>query len=100
MDKQINHLMAFAERLLLRDDINELTQALEHGVLAECECDADAIAVLSVNFASFVMSLGKSPRELNSITALVGQLVNGIAQNRHRQLMGQCDYVMPSATVH
>ena len=95
MNKQNDNLLEFAQNLLQREDIAALALAFERALYAECQSDAELVAALTMNFASFTLCLAKTPTELATTTQLLGQVIEQVVNRRYIQITG-----LYSATVH
>lgn len=66
MHKSPQDSLAFAQSLIQRQDIRELTQAVESKISAECDTPGDLVATLTLNYVAAVVGMARETDDLSS----------------------------------
>ena len=86
MDKSPQESIAFAQALMQRQDIAELTQSVERAINAECNSTTDLVATLTLNYVAAVIGMAKSTDDMTSTTQLLNSIFCHAVKIRETEL--------------
>lgn len=96
MHKSPQDSLAFAQSLMQREDIIELTQAVESKISAECDTPGDLVATLTLNYVAKVLGMARAHADIDETLAMLNTVFSRAMQVRRTELACTCS----TQTVH
>lgn len=96
MHKSPQDSLAFAQSLMQREDIIELTQAVESKISAECDTPGDLVATLTLNYVAKVLGMARTHADIDETLAMLNTVFSTAMRIRKEELACTCS----TQTVH
>lgn len=97
MDRSPQDSIAFAQALMQRKDIAELTQSVERAINAECPTTTDLVATLTLNYVAAVIGMAKATDDITNTINLMNTVTLRAVRIREAELANR---IANPKTVH
>lgn len=86
MDRSTKDPLEFAQALMLRPDIADLTRSVERAINAECHTPDDLVATLTLNYVAAVIGMAKSTQDMTNTINLMNTVISRAVRIREAEL--------------